>query len=154
MNFSSFGSKRGFGIMEALIASLVLGLLYLALLHMQKGNREMVLRLRARDGAVEVAQQVIDNLNTVGVASIPCNAKGDYTYAGDAITKQWDNGTGTASTVKYTTSITVKQCDMYKAQAESTYDTLSRVYAKQVEITVNWPFKGVQQSISVAGTVR
>ena len=64
-------SKKGFGITEVLISAVVLGLLYMAVLHMQTGNREALLRIRGRDGAIEVAQQVIDSLNRIGLASIP-----------------------------------------------------------------------------------
>ena len=53
-------NKKGFGITEVLISAMVLGLLYMAILHMQTGNREALLRIRGRDGAIEVAQQVID----------------------------------------------------------------------------------------------
>ena len=64
-------NKKGFGITEVLISAFVLGLLYMAVLHMQTGNREALLRIRGRDGAIEVAQQVLDSLNRIGIASIP-----------------------------------------------------------------------------------
>lgn len=153
--FPKFGSKKGFGIVEVLVASLVLGLLYVALSNMQKGNREMALKLRARDGAVEVAQQVIDSLNRVGVASVPCSeTKADTTFNAHGVTKEWDMGTGGKSQVAYTTEVTTKKCDTYEATAQSRYDDLKHVYAKQVDVKVMWNFKGTQQSINVSGTVR
>ena len=66
-------NKKGFGITEVLISAFVLGLLYMAILHMQTGNREAVLRIRGRDGAIEVAQEVIGSLNRAGLASIASN---------------------------------------------------------------------------------
>ena len=55
-------SKRGIGIMEVMVAALVLGLLYAAVSNLQKGNREALLRIRGRDGATEVAQNVIKHV--------------------------------------------------------------------------------------------
>ena len=62
-------SKRGIGIMEVLVAALVLGILYAAVSNLQKGNRDALLRIRGRDGATEVAQNVIDKLGAMGLAS-------------------------------------------------------------------------------------
>ena len=61
--------KRGIGIIEVMVAALVLGILYAAVSNLQKGNREALLRIRGRDGATEVAQNVIDSLGALGLAS-------------------------------------------------------------------------------------
>ena len=53
--------KKGFGIVEVLVSIAVLGFLYAALNHLQTGNRDALLRIRGRDGAIDVAQQVIDS---------------------------------------------------------------------------------------------
>ena len=64
--------------MEVLVAALVLGILYAAVSNLQKGNRDALLRIRGRDGATEVAQNIIDSLGALGLASftddnlIPC----------------------------------------------------------------------------------
>ena len=50
---------RGFGIIEILISIVVLGFLMTALLNLQLGNRDALLRIRARDGAVDVAQDAM-----------------------------------------------------------------------------------------------
>lgn len=62
-------SKRGIGIMEVLMAAMVLGILYAAVSNLQKSNRDALLRIRGRDGATEVAQNVIDKLGARGLAS-------------------------------------------------------------------------------------
>ena len=62
-------NKKGFGITEVLISAMVLGLLYMAILHMQTGNREALLRIRGRDGATEVAQNMIESLGAQGLSS-------------------------------------------------------------------------------------
>lgn len=64
-----FKNKRGIGIIEVIVAALVLGILYAAISNLQKGNREALLRIRGRDGATEVAQNIIDSLSALGLAS-------------------------------------------------------------------------------------
>ena len=143
-----FGNMSGFGIVEVLISAAVLGFLYLALLHMQVGNREALLRIRGRDGAVEVAQNIIDSLKTVGVASITSFSKND-------IVKSWDRGTGGKSSVTYSADVTVGSASEYKATTSSNYDAnIEHVYAKQVDVKVSWNFKGSVQSVNVSSVVR
>lgn len=142
-----FGSMSGFGIVEVLISAAVLGFLYLALLHMQVGNREALLRIRGRDGAVEVAQNIIDSLKTVGVSSITSFSKND-------IVKSWDRGTGGKSSVTYSADVTVGSASEYKTETSSYYDNIEHVYAKQVDVKVSWNFKGSVQSVNVSSVVR
>lgn len=142
-----FGNLSGFGIVEVLISAAVLGFLYLALLHMQVGNREALLRIRGRDGAVEVAQNIIDSLKTVGVASIASFSK-------DNIVKSWERGPGGTSTVTYKADVTVGNANEYKATTKSNYENVEHVYAKQVNVKVSWNFKGSEQSVNVSSVVR
>lgn len=141
-----FGNQSGFGIVEVLISAVVLGFLYLALLHMQVGNRESLLRIRGRDGAVEVAQNIIDSLKTVGVASIASFTKND-------IVKSWDRGPGGKSSLTYRADVTVGTVSE-SASSVSNYETVSHVYAKQVDVKVSWNFKGSEQSVNVSSVVR
>ena len=143
-----FGNLSGFGIVEVLMSAAVLGFLYLALLHMQVGNREALLRIRGRDGAVEVAQNIIDSLKTVGVASIASFSKDD-------IVKSWERGPGGTTSVTYKADVTVGAADEYKATTSSNYDgNIEHVYAKQVDVKVSWNFKGSEQSVNVSSVVR
>ena len=141
-----FGNLSGFGIVEVLISAAVLGFLYLALLHMQVGNRESLLRIRGRDGAVEVAQNIIDSLKTVGVASIASFTKND-------IVKSWDRGPGGKTSLTYRADVTVGAVSE-SASSTSNYETVSHVYAKQVDVKVSWNFKGSEQSVNVSSVVR
>ena len=160
-------SKKGFGITEVLISAVVLGLLYMAILHMQTGNREALLRIRGRDGAIEVAQQVIDSLNRIGIASIPDPTsvasgdehikEGNYVWEWDDISRSWDRGEkvgGGQSTIQYTPTITVSPTTDYTATNESNLETVSHVYAKQVNVQVSWQFKGSTQSINMSTVIR
>lgn len=162
-------SKKGFGITEVLISAVVLGLLYMAILHMQTGNREALLRIRGRDGAIEVAQQVIDSLNRIGIASIPDESTPpgddsedevvghDYIWKWDPIQRSWDRGEkvgGGQSTIQYTPTITVSPTTDYTATNESNLESVSHVYAKQVNVQVSWQFKGSTQSINMSTVIR
>jgi type II secretory pathway pseudopilin PulG len=162
--------KKGFGITEVLISAVVLGLLYMAILHMQTGNREALLRIRGRDGAIEVAQQVIDSLNRIGIASIPDPTgaadgdehvvEGNYVWAWDPISRSWDRGVGEGndnkSTIAYTPVVTVSPTTDYTGKTVSYYapDTIRHVYAKQVNVEVSWQFKGSRQSINMSTVIR
>lgn len=162
-------NKKGFGIMEVLISAVVLGLLYMAVLHMQTGNYEALLRIRGRDGAIEVAQQVIDSLNRIGIASIPDptnHAEGDEGTIDEAnnlvlelpkISRTWDRGEkvgGGKSTIEYEPVLTVSPTTDYTATSESNLESVRHTYAKQVNVQVSWQFKGSTQSINMSTVIR
>ena len=150
-------NKKGFGIMEVLLSAFILGLLYMAILHMQTGNRETLIRIRGRDGAVEVAQQVLDSLNRVGISSIPSKIDGDTSFVMDRIVRSWDRGSkvgGGHSSIEYTPTVTVSPTNDYVAESASNYESVSHVYAKQVNVKVSWNFKGSTQSIDMSAVIR
>ncbi len=147
-------NKKGFGIVEILVAAAVLGFMYMAVLNLQGGNHDALLRIRGRDGAVEVAQQVLDSLKSVGIASIPSKANSDTTFEVDAINRKWARGLGDSATVTYTPEVTVAATSNYTSQNTSQFETLQHVYAKQVKVKVYWDFKGSTQSIEVSSVVR
>ncbi len=161
-----FRRKRGIGIMEIVIATMVLGILYMAVSNLQKGNREALLRIRGRDGAITVAQNIIDSLGTLGVShfsdiALPKDEFGNLlpldTIKVDRI---WlaQAGLGQDSiVVPYTALVTVSPDNTYRAATTSMLlgeDSLLHVFAKQVNVTVKWPFKGDTMSITVSGVIR
>ena len=156
------GNKRGIGIMEVMVAALVLGLLYAAVSNLQKGNREALLRIRGRDGATEIAQNVIDSLGSVGLANYFDNKlekEGTDKLVLDPIhtTRSWEGQPGLIPhtiTVPYTVIVGVSPDSLYLARHPSMLDTVEHVYAKRVDVIVKWPFKASTQSISVSGVVR
>ena len=150
-------NKKGFGIVEILVAAAVLGFMYLAVLNMQGGNQEALLRIRGRDGAVSVAQQVLDSLKSVGIAAIPSKADADTTFNVGPIDRSWDRSMrwgGGAATVTYTPEVTVEATSNYTTESASQFETIQRVYAKQVRVKVSWLFKGSMQSIEVSSVIR
>lgn len=150
-------NKKGFGITEVLISAVVLGLLYMAVLHMQTGNREALLRIRGRDGAIEVAQQVLDSLNRIGIASIPSDPSSSTSIELDKISRSWERSSkvgGGDATIEYTPTVIVSPTNEYVATSESNYENVSHVYAKQVNVQVSWQFKGSTQSINLSSVIR
>ena len=126
----------------------------MALLNLQGGNRDALLRIRGRDGAVEVAQQVLDSLKSIGIAAIPSKIDEDTSFVVPDINRSWGRGAGDFSTVEYSTRVTVMKTNDFTADNESNYETIRHVYAKQVNVEVSWMFKGSRQSINVSGVIR
>ncbi len=157
--------KRGFGIMEVMVAALVLGLLYTAICQLQKGNRDALLRIRGRDGATEVAQNVIDELSTQGLPNfsddrLTDNGDGTWSLPMQTVAREWKAQPGIVPytiTINYDVNVKVSGDDAFKASASSLLvgaNGASHVYAKRVDVTVSWPYKGSTQSISVSGVIR
>lgn len=149
----SLCKKKGFGITEVLIAAAILGFLYLALMNLQLGNRQVLIRTRGRDAAVEVAQQVLDSLQSIGVAAFPSKAEGDM-LDGVTYVRKWDRSLGGEASTTYKTKIFVQPQSDYESTSKSSLETTSYVYAKNVTVVVSWLFKGSMQSISISGVIR
>ena len=150
----AFKRRKGFGIIEVLISITVLGFLYLALMNLQLGNRQTLIRIRGRDGAVEVTQQLLDSLQSVGAALLPSKLKKDVTFDGPVYVRSWGRGNDSTS-VEYFTQVTVEADTMYQSKDSSLFvSSIEHVYAKNVKIKVSWKFKGSMQSITTSGVVR
>ena len=147
-------NKKGFGIVEILVAAAVLGFMYMAILNLQGGNHDALLRIRGRDGAVEVAQQVLDSLKSVGIASIPSKDDEETVFDVPDINRKWARGLGDSATVVYSSRVTVSATQDYTSKDSSQYETIRHVYAKQVKVRVSWNFKGSTQSIEVSSVIR
>ena len=147
-------NKKGFGIVEILVAAAVLGFMYMAILNLQGGNHDALLRIRGRDGAVEVAQQVLDSLKSVGIEAIPSKALTDTSFNVQNIDRKWARGLGDSATVTYSPEVTVSATQNYTSTDASQYETIHHVYAKQVKVKVSWNFKGSTQSIEVSSVIR
>ncbi len=150
--------RKGFGIVEVLVSAIVLGFLYLALLNLQVGNRKALLRIRGRDAAVEVAQQVLDSLQANGVTALPAANEGKPVVVdGLDYERTWERGygiQGDKSHIVYKTQIKVLPDVEYVTEDKTDLDTISQVYAKNVVVTVSWPFNGSTQSIDISGVIR
>lgn len=154
--------KAGFGITEILISAAVLGFLLVALNYLQSSNRDSVLRVRARDGAVAVAQEVIDELSAKGVASLQATRSADGAAEPLVLEKsrQWKGTPGSLEhtmTVNYTVRVNISEDSEYQNTEQSNYvaaNPIHHVYAKRLDVEVEWSHKGTPFSINVSSIVR
>ncbi len=166
--------KHGFGLIEVLIAAVVLGFLLVGLNITQKGNRESIIRVRARDAANVVAQDVIDSISALGSASVPniswsCKEATGMTTEPSLCRKRDFTGTAGNVTVPYSVTVEVKQDPEFQAVNEETFFVeviknqasadfkninVKHNIAKQMDVTVEWDFKNSKQSINVSSIIR
>jgi len=146
-------TKKGFGIIEVLIAIAALGFLYMAVNHLQTGNRDTLLRIRGRDGAIEVAQQVVDSLSNLGVSSLESGS----TIVIPEIKRTWKGQPGSEQyemTVKYEAKIVVGNDAPFTRSETTAYESTSHVYGKHLDVTISWKYKASEQSISVSRIIQ
>jgi len=161
--------KKGFGLMEVLVAAVVLGFMILGLNTLQKGNRDALLRVRARDAASFVAQHVLDSLGAVGLNSIEAKDQSDckkklvvcdtaYKYNFEGKPQLDKSAKGITAEIEYKVEVELLANNSEKTQIidktnlKTTPDTTT--YAKNLEATVSWKFKNSTQSIKIAKVVR
>ena len=150
--------KRGFGIVEVLVAAAVLGFLYMAVLNLQGSNRDALLRIRSRDGATEVAQNIIDSLGALGVARLSdasVGASGKISIPN--IERVWKGQPGAIDhdmKVVYNAEVTVSHDADYMSNNTTMLQSVQHVYAKRLDVKVSWRFKNSTQTITVSGVVR
>lgn len=147
-------AKRGFGIVEVMVSIVVLGFMYVALSKLQGGNHDAFIRIRGRDGAIQVAQELLDSLKSVGVKAIPSKVDADTILPKTQVSRSWERGLGGTSTVTFWRTVTVLKTEGYSTLDSSNYENINDVYAKQVNVSVEWNFKGSTQSVSISGVVR
>ena len=153
-----FGSRHGIGLLEVMIAAVVLGFMATALLQMQKNNRETVLRVRARDAASFVAQQVLDSIGATGIHSIVADADG---VVMDEEERSYSFEGKVNSNVAYTVKVELLENET-KASSDTTAYTRAvnnnadaeNAYSKCLKATVSWKFKESTQSIKRTKVVR
>jgi len=141
--------KKGFGLLEILVAAVVLGFLVIGLNSLQKGNRESVLRVRARDAANSVAQRVLDSIGSVGINSI--KAKAEANCGGKFLVYCEPN-------YEYSFGNYIVEVELLNEERKSVdatyYADIQYDYAKSLEATISWKFKQSTQSIKMAKVVR
>lgn len=151
--------KKGFGIMEVLVAAAVMGFMLMGIYTLQAGNRDVLLRIRGRDGANEVAREVIDSLSAVGVASLHGTSVDDNGFETIVIPKQrkWVGQPGVVAhdiVVDYSVNVRIAPEETYQNMEISKFGTYKHVYAKRLDLTVTWRYKNTPFSIKVASVVR
>jgi len=142
--------RKGFGLIEVLFAAVVLGFLIVGLTRLQMGNREGILRIRARDAANAIAQEIIDSLAARGPASVPAS--------GEDVRKRFFEGAAGNIEVPFTIKFTA-QPEIVEETTEfskgNSAINLKHQLAKQIDITVSWEFKkNSTQSINMSTVIR
>jgi len=164
--------KKGFGLLEVLIAAVVLGFLIIGLNKLQTGNREAILRVRARDAANFIAQQVLDSLGSLGINSIQktkqadCGNK-DLVYCKGKYTYKFEGKSTGIAPIDYKVEVelledqnsqistdSTKYTAQYRTNPSVVIDNEKNIYAKNLQATVEWDFKKSKQSIQMAKVVR
>jgi len=156
--------KKGFGLLEVIIAAVVLGFLIVGLNKLQLGNREGVLRIRARDAASFVAQHVLDSLGSLGINSIQendeakgaCESDKPLVYCQLRYTYDFQgNSGGISAPIDYKVEVELLSGTEKQLVEKTSFEQLpTAIYAKSLEAKVEWRFKGSPQSIKVAKVVR
>lgn len=147
--------KKGFGIIEILIAIAVLGFLYIALNILQKSNRESVIRIRTRDGAIAVTQEIIDSLSSVGVNSLQMPETEDKIILYK--TREWKGTPGFLEhtmTVNYKVYLSYSNDTAYQVISPSLYASNTHTFAKKIDIEVEWLYNNTPQSITNSTIIR
>ena len=157
MNFMR--NKQGFGLMEVVIAAVVLGFMLIGLNTLQKGNREGILRVRARDAANSIAQSTIDSMSALGSAMVIA----DNIPKEHHKTSSFGRGTEGAEEVKidYKIVVNVTNTSIQTVDNSTAYTRdnsvnlmLDEKLAKNIDVTVSWKFKNSDQSINVSTVIR
>lgn len=153
--------KRGFGLLEVIVAAIVLAFMLIGLNTLQKGNRESILRVRARDVANVVAQDIIDSLSALGPASVRAGIYEDilreHIFTGSVSRLLKDT---MQVKVPYMVKLDIReeawQTVSNTTQFQGVLATLDLTHqiAKQVDVTVNWKFKNSDQSIMVSALIK
>lgn len=150
----SKSTKKGFGITEVMIAALVMGFMLMAVYSLQAGNRDALLRIRGRDGANEVAREVIDSLSAVGVASLVGD---EHNQISLQKRRTWKGQPGVVQhdiNVDYTVTVNIAPDNTYENTEVSKYETTHHVYAKRLDLNVEWRYKNTPFHITVSSVVR
>ena len=160
--------KSGFGLIEVMAAALVLGFLLVGLNLLQKGNRETIIRVRARDAANIIAQHTLDSLGSIGINSLVADNDG-FIIANEPYIYHFKGKGNIMAEITYTVQVQLLDANPgdVRSSMDSTLFTIANrtnptvvdarernTFAKGLEATVSWPFKNTMQSIRMAKVVR
>ena len=141
---------------------------------LQTGNREGILRVRARDAANFVAQHVLDSISAAGIKAIDkttsvkstCSTpptddliycEPDYIYNFEGKPQLDKSTAGIKMETKYEVQVFVSNdpdTKMVSNGDSSLFAGKSKTISQSVEAVVSWDFKKSRQSISMARVVR
>ena len=113
-------NQNGFGLLEVLVAAIILGITIIALSKFQVDNRKAMVQTKNRNEAMVIAQDFLDSLQKMGLANI---------NNGDQDTLKVNRRAGFGRVFSVASNI-------------STHETIHSsglAISKKVVIVVNWP---------------
>jgi len=156
--------KKGFGLLEVLAAAVVLAFLLIGLNTLQKGNREGVLRVRARDAANTIAQDIIDSISALGLASV-VNGERTCSNNNDLCRRRIFRGEAGEIPVNYSATVRVEENNTQVVEDNTQYINATTIsnnklkvkhqIAKQIKVEVRWTFKNnSEQKIEISSLIK
>jgi prepilin-type N-terminal cleavage/methylation domain-containing protein len=151
-------SKKGFGLIEVMIAAVVLGFLIVGLTQLQMGNRETILRVRDRDAANFIAQHVLDSISAGGMKALEksCENNNDVVYD----TKDYEyeykfegNNTG-ETTKKYWVKVSCVENTNKEVDYSTKFEDNKDIISSSLEAKVSWKHRDSEQAIIIARVVK
>lgn len=132
--------KAGFGLMEVVASMAILGIMFTAVLYLQYWNRYAAVRIQMRNEATQIAQQVVDSLGALGIASVQ-NITNMQVQGNDRFM-----ATGTNVRAVYTVNVTVGDNSVLTSSE-------GHVWAKRLNVRVGWTLRNTPFEIQYSTVV-
>jgi len=135
--------KAGFGLMEVVASMAILGIMFTAVLYLQYWNRYAAVRIQMRNDATQIAQQVVDSLGALGIASVQ-NISNMQVQGNDRFM-----ATGTNVRAIYTVNVLVDE-GVNNAVLSSSE---GHIWAKKLNVRVGWTLRNTPFEIQYSTVV-
>lgn len=142
-------AERGFSLIESLVAAMVLTVGVLASLQLLSVSDHSTASVRAREGAVTLAQQILEDARSIPYSQISSSTIASQLQAmpGLASTSSGSTWTITRTGVTYTITASVTTLNDPK-------DTTGAIDIKQIPVTVSWnTFQSQSHQITETATL-
>ena len=120
MQNQKFKNQKGFGLLEVMVAAIILGITIVALSKFQVDNRKAMVQTKNRNEAMVIAQDFLDSLQRMGLANVENGTQ-------DTLVVNRRSGFGRVFLI---------------ASNISNHETIGQsglAISKKVEVIVNWP---------------
>jgi prepilin-type N-terminal cleavage/methylation domain-containing protein len=136
-------SKAGFGLIEIVASMVIFALMFSAVMEMQYVNRAAALRMQTRNEANQIAQNVADSLQTLGIASV---RSGTFTRSGPSRNLAQGGAVSTQFTVAVVaTTVLAKEISTGSGSSAINFQ---HEQSKKLDIRVSWTTSGHTFSIT------
>jgi prepilin-type N-terminal cleavage/methylation domain-containing protein len=151
--------KKGFGLIEVMIAAVVLGFLIVGLTRLQMGNRETILRVRDRDAANFIAQHVLDSISALGKnAFIKNECKGTdeiIVHEADDYEYKFEGKDIGESNKGYKVVVScVIGAENNEADYTTDFKSRTEIISHSLKARVSWKHRDSEQAITIVRVVK